>query len=166
MQVAGTLTWRDGFRAFLLASSPRKSYAIVGIVLVVVALVALCFTWREYLAGTKDTPSPFLLTGSILFLVLLFGVYYPLVYFRAFNRSKALTLPFTLTIADEGLTFENNLATARYSWQLFDALKESRHLIALYGEGRLRVVVPKRLLASRAEEDQLRRLIKSKLMLG
>jgi hypothetical protein len=166
MQLTGTFTWRDSFRIFLLAARPRLVWGIVGLMLVALAAFFLVTSWRDYLASVKDAPSPFALTFAVLFLLFLFGVYYPWIHFKAFRRSKLLSLPVTFILTDEALAFSNQYASGKYPWDLIVAARENRHLLLLYDAVGPFVPIPKRFLATNEMKARLYDLLRSKGLVG
>ena len=149
LELSGALTWKDSLQIYWLSIRPRPAWAVVGVVLSALALFLMLQEWQEFFAGGL---APSALSYSVL--VLMFFVYYPWVFFRAYAKSNSLSLPVTFRFEPEQIVVSNELSTTRVPWAHITSVRENRRAYLLYEHARPMVGIPKRL----ASADQLKEL--------
>ena len=97
---AGTIREPDCVRAQFIYMRPRRSFAVIGIILVVLAV------WAVF-----DTRDPILM-GLVVFLPLYFLLYVPWSARQSYRIRKSLQDRVEVTVSDEGIRFQSPIGNA------------------------------------------------------
>src|SRR5882672_5164505 len=158
VEITGTFTWRDSLRAFWLSMRPRPVFAVVGICLGALAIGLLLVEWRAFIRDGTGHPGG--LTYSLLVLLFVFLLYYPWKHYRAFKKSRTLSMPVTFRFERNAITISTELMTAKCPWSEFVSARENSHLYLLRDVAGQAIPIPKRFAntheIARAVHEQLR----------
>lgn len=133
----GTLQQRDYVRAQFLHMRPRRSFAVVGALLLLLFCVAVVF-------GGGALP----LLAMLAILVVQFFVYVPWRARRAFGQYKALSEPFSMMVREDGLYFEREHGSGLLPWSQIRKWKSNRDLILLYPADHIFHMLPRHFFAT------------------
>jgi len=158
ISVTGTMTWRDSLAAYLLLIRPRRSYAIVGVLLLFIAMVLQMFEWTRYIQ--TGAGRPYVLISILLFLALNLGVYLPWHHYRAFRRSKLLGLPIEYRIDESGIQIHTQFGNSTIPWQVITSIKQNGSMYLLSDSVTLHLPVMKRFIESESAAQNLRILLR------
>ncbi len=136
----GSLQQRDYVRAQFLHMRPRRSFAVIGVLLLVLFGVAIS-------VGGGTLP----LLALFAFLSLQFFVYIPWRARRAFGQHAALSELVHITIRDDGLHFERKHGGGLLPWTHVRKWKSSGELILLYPADHIFHMIPRHFFASDQE---------------
>jgi hypothetical protein len=138
--IQGELQQTDYVRAQFLHMRPRRSFAAIGVLLLLLFAVA---------AFLGDGTLP--LVALLAFLGALFFVYIPWRARRAFRQYKALSEPIKVTIQDEGLHFEREHGSGLLPWAQIRKWKGSNQLILLYPADHIFHLLPRHFFMNEPE---------------
>lgn len=99
MKIEGQLAEQDFVAALYVHLRPRRAFAVVGLLLIVLALVVTvgvdASAWRN---GGSLWP-PIMMLGLLAYLGMYFLLWLPYQARRAFRQQKAASLPFQATVS-------------------------------------------------------------------
>ena len=158
-----TMTEEDYISASFLHLRPRPAFKWAGLVLVVLALVAV--------AAPFCTGAPrhiqFLVSASLASLIVYFAVAFfvwmPFRCRKTFRQQKTMQLPYTLDFTNECVITKAEYGEAKLTWDFFRKWKEGKTLFTLYQSDPIMQVVPKRVFASPGEMSAFRELLVRKI---
>ncbi len=158
MEMKGTLSVGDLLAAQWLHIKPRPTYAVVGVVLVVLAVLALWFSFSlPDLRGHA-----WLLAGPIIVIVA-FAVWAPYSSIRNYRQRKSMQRELRSTVSDTGLLGQNENGHMNVPWTDYLKWKEGAKVFLLYVSDDGLHVVPKRFFQSEADVRAFREMLKAKV---
>jgi hypothetical protein len=128
--IQGSLKEADYLAAQRLHVKPRPIFAVIGVLLVLVALAAL-YVSRSVSLG-----------AALVVLLLLFFVYEPFKARRLFRQYKALSEPTTIELRDDGLYFSRQNGEGLVPWSHVLKWKSNDRVLLLYPASGLFYVLP------------------------
>lgn len=156
IRAQGQLRWTDYLRSQYLHVRPRRSFAIVGAVLLLLFAWASYETTSSWLTGVGSWVLPAIFAGALLYFVTLFAVIIPLNTHRIFKQQKSLNLPFSIEASSDSFCTFNEYGRIAMPWSHFVKWKENREYFLLYHSDALYNLVPKRFLGDDAQQSQFR----------
>ncbi len=148
----GALQQRDYVRAQFLHMRPRRSFAVFGVLLLLLFGAAVVF-------GDGALP----LLGVLTFLGLQFFVYVPWRARRAFDQHMALSEPVNITIQTDGLYFEREHGCGLLPWSHIRKWKTNRDLILLYPADHIFHMIPRHFFASGKDFSDFRSTLEARI---
>jgi YcxB-like protein len=159
MEMRGTLETGDVLAAQWLHLRPRRSYAIVGVLLLVLCAWAL---WYSFSVPALSTNAWFLV-GCVVFLILLFALWLPYKSIRSYRQRKNLQRETYFVASDNGLMGQNENGYMTTPWGDYLKWKEGRGGFLLYVSDELFQVIPKRFFQSESETAAFREMLRAKV---
>jgi len=147
----------DVLAAQRLHMRPSLRVLVLVAAVVIVALVAIALlisgrvTSALYPAVLVAAITAVVLWGAVHFL------YLPWLARRMYRQHKMLRDASEISWDEQGITYRSTSAHSTIAWEDYVTWKESEHLFLLYLADRLFQMVPKRVFASAAEEQDFRR---------
>jgi hypothetical protein len=148
MKIGGQLTERDFVAALYLHLRPRRTFAVVGVLLIALSLMVMVGVGASAWHHGRSLWLPITMLGFLVYLGTYFLLWLPYQARRAFGQQKAASLPFQATVSEEGLRLENQLGTGLLPWAHVYKWREGRDLFLVYFSGALYYVIPKRFFGS------------------
>ena len=164
MQFSGTLSSEDAHAATWLHIAPRKSMAILGLVVLALAFWALYFMFSR--PGIGDNSTKWILLGAMTLIALQLFVVTPFQTKKRFESRSAHRLELTGSTSDHGLTFSNAHGSVLVPWADFTGWKENKQIILLYIAGGITYVLPKRFFTHASDIEEFRSLFASRVHKG
>lgn len=130
MIVQGRCKESDYMSAQFLHLRPRPAFAVVGILLLGLAVWAL-FDSRSLI-----------LLGCLIFLVAICAFYIPFKAKRTFRQYKALSEPIVMEVREDGLFFKRQNGEGLVPWSHIIKWRSSKTLVLLYPADNLFYIVP------------------------
>jgi hypothetical protein len=161
MTVTGTYEANDLISAAWVHLRPRPSLRWVGIVLVVLAVVAMFVNFR--VAPEDARWVAWFLPLTFLYIVLAYGFGIPYKARRAYKQRKDLQRPISFTATESGLSFATEGSSGVKPWADFHKWKEGKSTLLLYLSDNLYQAVPKRFFASERELDAFREVVSQRI---
>jgi len=157
MELRGKLTDHDLRSAAWLHSAPRKFFAALGLLVLSLAVWALCLAFF----GSKPDPGwgKWVLLAILVYLFAHYLVYVPFHLKREYRQYKALQKELLLSPDASGLTMTTENGKGIVPWSDVRSWKENKVLFMLYVTDRLYHLVPKRFFASAADIDDFRAML-------
>lgn len=152
MNIAGTFTTDDVAYASWVHLRPRRSLGVLGVVVMLLALVAV---YLAFFGRPPESPgwSRWILVAALSCLVLMFGFGIPYISRRTYRQRKDLQRPCSFSPSDSGLCFSTEGASGIKPWTDYLKWKEGRDIFLLYLSDNLYQMIPKRFFES---EDDLK----------
>lgn len=152
----------DYLAAVRLNMRPRKAWAVVGIVLLVVFAAAIgLMLWR--LASGQGQWFDFALAAAVVWLVAWYWVFLPRQVRKLYSQQRSLQEPFEAIFDDAGMRTRSERGDGTLLWADAHKWRESKHLFLIYQSDALFHLLPKRCFGSEAEQAQLRDLLLSRV---
>lgn len=158
IEANGTLEASDYVRAQYLNMRPRRTYMVLGLVVLSLFLWAI---WYTFFGGGPRGMTGYVLLAAAAYLILNFFVYIPWKARKTFRQQKSLQREMTLRFDDSGLAIEAENSQGRIPWSDFLKWKENDRLFLLYISDPLYHMVPKRLFKSSSEVDSVREVMRT-----
>jgi hypothetical protein len=158
MRATGTFAAHDLVSASWVHLRPRKSLAILGLLLLASGIVLSVFvlvTGDMRQGGWEAWAVP----AFILYVTLVFGIGIPYKCRRSYRQRKDLQRPCMFTASEEGLQFSAEGITGMKKWSDYVKWKEGRHCFLLYMSDSLYQLLPKRFLQSETEVAAFREML-------
>lgn len=149
--IQGALTLADYMAAQRLHLKPRPIFAILGAILVVVALAVM------FLAPSWQ------LGGALAVLAGMFFVYLPLKARRTFKQFKALSEPMAIEVREAGLFFKSTNAEGLVPWSHITRWRRDNTLLLLYPASGFFYMVPASFFSGHAEFSEFADVVEAKL---
>jgi len=149
--IQGVLALADYMAAQRLHLKPRPIFAIIGVVLVLVAL-AVMFLAPSWGLGT-----------ALAVLAGIFFVYLPLKARWTFKQFKALSEPMTLEVREAGLFFKSTNAEGLVPWSHITKWRRSGTLMLLYPASGFFYMVPSSFFSGQAEFSEFANVVEARL---
>lgn len=161
MELKGALREKDLRVAAWMHIAPRKTYAILGLL---VLASAICALWLAFFGSKPDSGwAKWAVLASLVYLPAHFFLYVPYRLRRHFRQFKALQREQLLATTDTGLTTATEDGSATVPWSDLLRWKESNALFMLYVADSTYCLIPKRFFASEADIQGFRGILKSKV---
>jgi YcxB-like protein len=151
VSIQGSIQEADYLAALRLHRKPRPAFAVVGILLLAVALAAL-YTSRSVPLGM-----------ALAFLLLIFFVYEPLKAKRVFRQYKALSEPTTVELRNDGLFFKRETGEGLVPWSHVIKWRSNDELLLLYPASGLFYLLPSHFFPSSEAFKEFVTRVRSKL---
>lgn len=160
--IQGTFTERDLRDAGWTNLRPRRSLAVVGIILVALFCWVL---WYAFFGSRPFEPwwMRWLMLAIAAYFVVLFAIWIPYKVRRTYRQRKDLQRPCTYLPSDSGLGAETEGAQGVKPWADYLKWKEGRSSFLLYMSDHMFQIVPKHFFSSAEELDAFRNLVKRKV---
>jgi hypothetical protein len=160
--IQGTYTPQDLWAASWSHIRPRRSLAVVGV------LLAGAFVWALWAAffgrfSAEAGWTRWVMIAVGIYLVGYFGVGIPYFTRRAFRQRKDLQRPCKFTPSESGLGFETEGAQGAKPWSDYLKWKEGKSAFLLYMSDGMYQVLPKRFFSSPDEVDAFREMVREKV---
>jgi hypothetical protein len=158
MKIQGTFTERDLRNAGWTNLRPRRTFAVVGVLIV----AAFCWAlWLAFFGNGFDEPGwvrwAMLSVAVYSVLFFIFGIPYRVR--RTYRQRKDLQRPCTYLPSEKGLGFETEGAQGTKAWSDYLKWKEGRSVFLLYMSDQMFHVIPKRFFSSVDELNAFRELL-------
>jgi hypothetical protein len=161
MELKGVLKETDLRAAAWMHIAPRRTYAVLGLLVVAIAIWAL---WLAFFGPQPDAGwSKWVVLAFLVFLPAHYFLYAPYRLRRQFRQFKALQREQFLTTTDSGLTTATEHGSATVPWSDLLRWKEGNTLFMLYVADCTYYLVPKRFFASEADIQGFRKILQSKV---
>lgn len=149
----------------LVREDVYRAFGGIGGLLWLGAVAAGAWLVTEAMRGGGGlSPTVLGLVGGVTFaLPFLFLVLVPLGAWRSYTANRSLQVPTALTLDDDGVATASELSQGRLAWAALRAWRESPWAFHLYVGRHLRIVVPKRALASVEELERVRALVQDRV---
>jgi hypothetical protein len=149
--IQGALTLADYMAAQRLHLKPRPMFAIVGAILVLVAL------------GTMFLAPSWELGIALAVLAGMFFVHLPLKARRTFKQFKALSEPMAIEIREAGLFFKSTNGEGLVPWSHITRWRRSNTMMLLYPASGFFYMVPSSFFSDQAEFSEFATVVEAKL---
>jgi hypothetical protein len=160
MEARGILEVREIFAAQWLHVKPRPVFAVLGVLLIALAMWAL---WFAFFDLSEHHWGGWLLLTCIAVLLLQFLVYAPYNLRRQYSQRKDLQRELAFVTSDAGLSIQTDHGAMSTPWQDYLKWKEGRTLFLLYLSDAMFQIVPKRFFASASDVDAFRDTLRSRV---
>lgn len=160
--IQGTITERDLRNAAFTNLRPRRSFAIVGGVLVVLFFWAL---WIAFFGSRPLGPDwmRWLMLGVPVYFVWSFVVWLPLKMRKSYRQRKDLQKPLIYIPADASLRVETEGAAGEKPWPDYLKWKEGKSVLLLYFSDDMYQIIPKHFFASDDDLVKFTDLLRDKI---
>lgn len=148
--IQGSLKEADFLAAQRLHAKPRPVFAVIGVLLVILALVTL------YLSHSWSL-------GAALAFLLLFFVYEPFRARRLFRQYKALSEPTTVEPRDDGLYFKRENGEGLVPWSQVIKWRSNDKVLLLYPASGFFYLLPSHFFQNVDAFEEFVRLVEGKL---
>ncbi len=132
---AGTIREPYCVRAQFIYMRPRRGFAVIGIILAVLAV------WAVF-----DTRDP-IFVGLVVFLPLYFLLYVPWSARRSYRIRKSLQDRVEVAVSEEGIRFQSPIGNVLMPWDYFIKWRRGRELILVFSGPRLFHMLPRHFFA-------------------
>jgi YcxB-like protein len=158
VNISGTYTANDLVSAAWVHLRPRRNLGIVGIVLVLLALLAV---WLSFFGAHAESSgwAKWVLPSALLYLALAFGVGIPYKARRAYKQRKDLQRQCSFSWSNAGLYFSTEGMAGTKPWADYLKWKEGGEVILLYLSDNLYQAIPKRFFASESDLLEFREFL-------
>jgi hypothetical protein len=157
--ITGTFSPSDVKSAAWVHLRPRRSYFIVGVVLLAAFLWA---GWVSFFGEGRPAGNwgRWVIPAVIAYFALIFGVWSPYQITRNFKQRKDLQREVSFGLSDSGIEMATTDFHGVKSWGDYLRWKEGKKVFLLYLSDNMYQVVPKRFFPSEAEISDFRALLK------
>jgi len=159
MELKGTIKPSDYYAAELLHIRPRKSFGVVGVLLLILGLGVI---WKG-LSAPEIAVETWIVLGGLILLALELVVYRPYRLTRNFNENKNMQREVKISISDTSIRAENEIGHMDRPWTDFSKWKEGRKVFSLYVSSAQSLTVPKHFFESERDIEEFRELLKFKV---
>lgn len=153
----------DYIAATRLPLRPRKSWAVIGVVLLMLATLVIVNDFWDVLRGKGHVWKDVGLTTIIAYFAGWYFVFIPVRVRRIYAQQRALHEPFEMTFDENGIFANNARADGKLPWEYIHRWRESETLFVLYQMDALFNILPKRCFVSSAEINHFRILLVSQV---
>jgi hypothetical protein len=159
VRAEGTMALSDHLWAQFVHLRPRRTFAILGLLLVFAYLVVVG------LAVTRESSWhwPVILLVPGLYLLIFFLVWVPWRTRRTFRQQKRLLVPIRLEIAHDGMRTSTQFSDVRLPWDGFLKWREGSGVFLLYYSDHLFQIVPVRFFSTLEESSAFRAVLVEKV---
>jgi len=141
----------DYRRAVWLAMRPRRVFAVLIAVWLVIALSAFAWALYTLLTCGEELTTVLFLGVALSFLALYFFLFLPRRLCRLYEQQKLLHGEFTAEISDEHLVFRTAYGESKIPWSVFHKWKSARDIVLVYHSDLMVSVFPARWFASASD---------------
>lgn len=156
--IKGNFNANDLISAHWVHLRPRRSLAVVGVILFALMLWALAISLRPPVSYELGV-GRWILPGSLVYGMVWFGALVPYRARRTFRQRKDLQRETAFVASEAGLAASNEYAQGSKPWADFLKWKEGKHVFLLYLSDGMYQIVPKRFFSSDSDMDEFRRLL-------
>lgn len=149
------LSAADYLEAVRLGIKPRPALAVVGVVLVVLALFPLAWVAQRLFHGQVRW-NEVVMVLALGWTAVWYWLYIPWQVNKLFRQQRSLQEPYTVSLEQEGLRFRTSNGEALLPWKYLLRWRESRSIFCLYQSDALVHVLPKRFFDSLFSEEAFR----------
>jgi hypothetical protein len=162
MKAAGTFAPEDLVSAAWVHLRPRKSLALVGLLLLALVVGMTMFI---FLTGSAHEVgwAAWAMPGFTLYGALVFGVGIPYKCRRSYAQRKDLQRPCTFAAGEGGFEFSTEGITGTKKWSDYLKWKEGEKCFMLYMSDNVYQVIPKRFLQSEDDARAFREIFERKI---
>ena len=144
----------DYRRAVYLHLRPRPVFAVAGVLMLALVVLALVLMIRSH---PPWDPIMLVLPGCLVYLAVVFFVLIPWRATKQFKQNRFLAHATDYRIDETGLLVQSDLGTTKIPWDHLHKWKENKRLILLYPTDATYFLFPRRLFTS-AEWEEFRTL--------
>jgi len=144
----GQLNERDFVAATYLHMRPRRSLAVLGIALVVLAAVCEGLEVMLWLRGRYPGIQPLILGACCTYIGVGLGILFPRRARRIFRQHKGASVPYSFSLEQEGIHFESQYATGIIPWDHIHHWREGKNHFLLYPADVISHLLPKRFFST------------------
>lgn len=159
MELTYTFNSSDHRSAQWLNIKPRRSYAVVGVGLLVLTVWA---TWYAFFYTDLDWP-PWVLSASLAYLFLHFCIFLPWHWNKMFRQQKSFHRESLLRVNNDGIEAQSENGAGQIHWSDFIRWKEDKHIFLLYLSDVSFLMIPTRIFHSDQMIEEFRDLISWKI---
>ena len=163
IRTQGQLNQRDFVSAIYLNMRPRRSLAVVGIVLVVLVVIAEGLEIVWWLRGRYPGIQPLVLGACSTAIAIQLGILFPRRARRIFRQYKGASVPYSFSLEKEGIHFESQYATGVVPWDHIHHWREGKNHFLLYQADTFAHVLPKRFFSEREQVTAFRTALEHRL---
>lgn len=148
----------DYLSAIRAGMKPRPAFAVLGGLIVVLALIAVVFTlyaWRLQERGWTDV----LCLAAIAYIPAWYWLYLPWKVRRLYTQQRSLQEPASVEIGVAGLQFSTATGGGLLPWENIYRWRESRTVFVIYQSDALLHLIPKRCFDSPQAQNDFRVLL-------
>ena len=162
MEIKGAPHPDDYVAAYWLHIKPRRSYAIVGCLLIALSLGV---TWYLFFGATKQQSywPGLAILGGLVYFFLFFFVYMPFHLKRQHRQRKDAHKEFTITVTESSVNVQFENGHYNKLWADYLKWKEGGSMFLLYHSDSVYMVVLKRFFSSGTDIDTFRNLLTEKV---
>lgn len=161
MIIHGTISFSDYLAAQWLHIRPRRWLAIVGVVLLVLVIWALWWTFIRSNHHRHDS-GDWVFLAAIAYLMLL-----PLIVWyksrRTYRQRRDLHRPLSFSVLDAGLETQTEHSHGMKPWSDYHRWKEGKAIFLLYISDNFFQLIPKHLFANDADIASFRAILQAKI---
>lgn len=158
--IKGTISPADLLSAQWVHLRPRRSFAVVGMVLIALSIWGCVIMFRPPMDQELGAGRWFL-PGFLAYLAIWFAVLIPYRSRRSYRQRKDFQREITFSASDAGLSVQNENAQGTKPWSDYLKWKEGKQTFLLYLSDSMFQLVPKRFFATEAELAQFRALLEN-----
>ena len=162
MEIKGAYQPDDYVSAYWLHIKPRRSYALVGCLLIA---LSLGMTWYLFFGATKQHSywPGFVILGGFVYIFLCFFVYIPFRLKREYRQQKHSQKEVTIAITENSLNTQTENGHLNKPWADYLKWKEGGRMFLLYYSDSVYMIVPKRFFLSALDMDTFRKSLGEKV---
>ena len=162
MMISGQIEERDFVRAAFVHIRPRQSLAFLGVVLVALGLGVAIWALGDLAEDRQRGVLGLCILLVFTYLGVYFGLWYPFRARRLFRQDKAVGLPFTAEIREDGIHVESELGGGLVPWPHIRKWREGSSVFLLYPSDALYHIFPKSVFSA-SSGDQFRTTLLQRL---
>lgn len=153
----------DYRRAAWVHIRPRRFFAILGTLLVLLALSVFAFALHRFVTTGEDLIVLLVLGVALAYLAVYFLVWFPRRLTRLYEQQRLLHPEFTVEISDEHLVSRSALGESKLPWGLFHKWKSGGDVVLVYQSDELFHVFPARSFPSAMDFERFQDILRKHL---
>ncbi len=163
IKLSGKIVEADYVSAMWLHLRPRPVLAVLGGIVIVLAVIAGGFAVAGWLRGTRSVIDaslvPFVAAAFVLY-----GFLFNWRFRRSYRNYKAIQEPVEMELSETQFHGQSIHGEARLPWELFRKYKENKRCFLLYQTAGLFHILPRQLFESESDVDRTRELLARKIV--
>jgi len=165
MELRGRVAVEDLMAAQWVHVRPRRSLAVLGILLLALAIFVMATSFVGHRQSLTD-PTAWILPGILAYLAFTAFVWVPRKVRRSYSQRKDLQHEITLNVTHTGVEARTDQGYSVKPWSDYLRWKEGKSVFLLYLSDHLFQIVPKRFFATREDIDAFRSVISQSIGAG
>jgi hypothetical protein len=162
MELKGRIAVEDLMAAQWVHVRPKRSLAVVGILLLGVAVFAMADSFLGHRQSLTD-PKTWILPGVLAYLAFIAFIWIPRKVRRSYFQRKDLHHDISMVVTNDGIASRSEQGYSMKPWSDYLKWKEGKSVFLLYLSDHMFQMIPKRFFAVHKDVDAFRSMVRQSI---